>query len=183
MFSKIRINKNSAVNFLFALAFAGSMSVTGYLIIKSSAGTDSINLSFSQSGLHGAGFQNVISINPNSTNELLVGADVAGIHKSTNQGDKWVPVNQGEGFSNQGYLKIASITHSKNTSGKVYAAIGGTTNTTGGWGDLFVSTDSGNTWRPTSITNPTPSFSGAKKINPDWIAKTDLRFGGLFCRF
>src|SRR5262245_2436061 len=41
---------------------------------------------FSPTGLEGAGFQNVVAIAPGGSTTVLAGADVAGVHRSTNRG-------------------------------------------------------------------------------------------------
>ncbi len=111
---------------------------------------------FGASGLDGAGFQNVIAVAPDNSGTVLSGADVSGVHKSTNGGDQFIASNTG--FWTSGQLKIASLAYSRKTPRTVYAASG----SKGSGGGLFVSTDSGDSWRRLSAV---PQFSGGNNFN------------------
>lgn len=52
--------------------------------------------SFTGSGIHGGGFQNVVAVSDDGT-KLLSGADVAGVHMSTDDGVSWQAVFRGMG--------------------------------------------------------------------------------------
>ena len=92
--------------------------------------------SFGPSGLDGAGFQNVIAASPFKTavgtRPLLVGADIAGIHRSWDGGATWAPSARGLPDSH-----VAALLWSRTLPGRVYAA------TKAG---ISESTDFGNTW-------------------------------------
>lgn len=91
---------------------------------------------FQSSGLDGAGFQNVISASPfrqaDGTRPLLVGADVAGIHRSNDGGRSWA--SSDHGLADQ---HVAAFLWSPDVPGKVYAAT---------HAGISVSTDFGLSW-------------------------------------
>lgn len=92
---------------------------------------------FASSGLEGSGFQNVVAYSPfkdsNGDRPILLGADIAGIHRSVDDGKSWTPVNLGLPNNH-----VASIVFSDVTPGKVYAATDS---------KLAVSTDFGSHWK------------------------------------
>lgn len=98
---------------------------------------------FAPSGLDGAGFQNVIAASPfpdsDGQRPIIVGADVAGVHRSVNGGGAWMPSNRG--LDDQ---HVATLMWSDVEPGKVYAG----TDTA-----IYVSTDFGQSWdrRPARV--------------------------------
>lgn len=94
-------------------------------------------LGFEASGIHGGGMQNTIAVDPHGSGGMLVGGDVAGVHRS-GSGAGWVAANSGLTI---GGLAVAGLTYSPITPGKVYAALG-----QHGAGGLAVSNDGGSTW-------------------------------------
>lgn len=106
---------------------------------------------FHNSGLEGAGFNNVIAINPFDTNRLVIGCDVAGFHYSSARGGGWVTGNRG--LSSLSQIKVASLLFSPTVAGKLYAATGNK----GVGGGLLVSLDNGRSWE---VRSTTPQFSG-----------------------
>ncbi|HEY0193022.1 MAG TPA: hypothetical protein VGC42_18020, partial [Kofleriaceae bacterium] len=91
---------------------------------------------FANSGLDGAGFQNVIAASPfrdaNGKRPIIVGADIAGVHRTLDGGRSWLPSNRGLGDPH-----VASLMFSDAVAGKVYAATDSA---------IAVSTDFGVTW-------------------------------------
>jgi len=108
-------------------------------------------------GLEGAGFQNVVAVDPFGSGVVLSGGDVSGIHRSTDRGDTWLPVNAA--FTNSAQLRIASIVFSTKARGRVYAAVG----YAGTGGGLFVSDDTGASWR---MLAPNLRFAGDSTSAP-----------------
>lgn len=98
---------------------------------------------FGPSGLDGAGFQNVGAFSPfrdvDGNRPLLLGADIAGVHRSFDGGRSWLPSNAGLRTR-----KVAALLFSASIPGKVYAA----TDT-----GIVVSTDFGVHWsvRPAPV--------------------------------
>ena len=107
------------------------------------------NPSFTGSGLIGGGIENVVAVDPGGSGVVLAGGDVAGIHRSTDWGQTWRPVN---GSVTIGGLAVAALQFSPSVPGKVYAALGQK-----GPGGLMVSTDYGATW---SVRSTSVRFSG-----------------------
>jgi hypothetical protein len=120
------------------------------------------NPTFTGSGLIGGGIQNVVAVDPGSSGIVLAGGDVAGIHRSTDWGQTWQPVN---GTVTIGGLAVAALQFSPSVPGKVYAALGQK-----GPGGVMVSTDYGATW---SVRSTSVRFSG---VNGPTIRPT----GNLF---
>jgi len=93
-------------------------------------------VSFAPSGLNGAGFMNVVKFSPfkdsDGNRPLLIGADIAGVHRSVDGGKNWTISNVGLGGHH-----IASLMFSDTVPGKVYAATDGA---------LYVSTNFGQSW-------------------------------------
>jgi hypothetical protein len=100
---------------------------------------DSADYTWESSGLVGAGFQNTLSASPlnnaASQRPWLVGADIAGLHRSLDRGKTWRPANKGLGSN-----KIAAILWHPSTAGKAWVL------TDGG---LYTSTDFGDNWSRT----------------------------------
>jgi photosystem II stability/assembly factor-like uncharacterized protein len=93
-------------------------------------------VAFAPSGLNGAGFMNVVKFSPyrdaNGNRPLLIGADIAGIHRSVDGGKNWTISNVGLGGHH-----VASLMFSDTVPGKVYAATDGA---------IYVSTNFGESW-------------------------------------
>jgi len=89
---------------------------------------------FGQSGLDGAGFQNVVAIDPFGSGVTIAGGDVAGFHRSTDYGKTWQTSNAGLEAIER--MRVAALLFSPVERGTVYAAAGG----------LLVSRDYGQTW-------------------------------------
>lgn len=98
------------------------------------------NLSFKASGAYGFGTANVLAYSPFKDSSgkypLLMGIDIAGLYRSTDDGKSWSPRNVWTNSSTPN-KKIASIVWSETIQGTVYAL------TDGG---LIKSTDWGMTW-------------------------------------
>ena len=98
---------------------------------------------FGPSGLTGAGFQNVVVFSPflddQGRRTVLLGADIAGIHRSVDGGRTWTASNAGLGDRH-----VASLLFSATVRGKVYAATDSA---------LYVSGDFGRHWtaRPGAV--------------------------------
>lgn len=107
--------------------------------------------SFKNSGLDGAGFQNVIDVDPFDGNNLIIGCDVAGFHYSKVRGGAWKTGNRGLNQLSQ--MKVAAVKYSPVTQNKVYAAAGNK----GAGGGFLISTDGGRSW---TVQSTTPQFSG-----------------------
>lgn len=108
-------------------------------------------MAFSASGMHGAGFQNVVAVDPRGTGLVLAGADVSGIHRSTDWGKTFTTANTGMTSSN--HLRITTLEFSPTVPGKIYAGVG----YKGKGGGLLVSTDEGRSW---TLRSPVPIFNG-----------------------
>jgi hypothetical protein len=113
---------------------------------------------FDSSAIEGGGFQNAIAVSPFTTaagiRPYIIGADVAGVHRSTDRGANWAPASVGSlGTS----ARIAAIMWSATTAGKVFVAEDG---------GIHRSLDWGSTWaRRTSVpdydANGDPAVSGS----------------------
>lgn len=106
------------------------------------------------SGIHGAGFQNAMAVDPRGNGVVLSGGDVAGIHRSSDWADSWETSNTG--LYQQSHLKIATLLFSTINPDVVIGGVGNKNQTGGG---LIVSLDNGRTWTLRSPDNP--RFSGA----------------------
>jgi hypothetical protein len=118
------------------------------------------------SGVHGGGFQNVVAASPVQPGLVLSGADVAGIHRSTDWGATWQTSNLGLST-----LNVASIAFSQATPGKVYVGAGHA----GNGGGLFVSMDSAQSW---SLRSSAVRFSGGNNKNVEGLPDTHPRSTG-----
>lgn len=107
--------------------------------------------SFKNSGLDGAGFQNVIDVDPFDGNNLIIGCDVAGFHYSKARGGAWKTGNRGLSLLSQ--MKIAAVKYSPVTQNKLY----GVTGNKGAGGGFLVSVDGGRSWE---VRSNVPQFSG-----------------------
>ena len=91
---------------------------------------------FGPSGLDGAGFQNVVAYSPFKDSAglrpVLMGADIAGIHRSVDGGKNWLVSNVGLPGK-----KVSALMFSDVTPGRVYVATDSA---------IAVSTDFGLTW-------------------------------------
>jgi hypothetical protein len=118
--------------------FADPTASGGSAIMFGSTGVP--NLSFKASGAYGFGTANVLAYSPFKDSSgkypLLMGIDIAGLYRSTDEGKSWSPRNVWTNSSSPN-KKIASIVWSETTQGTVYAL------TDGG---LIKSTDWGMTW-------------------------------------
>jgi photosystem II stability/assembly factor-like uncharacterized protein len=104
--------------------------------------------------LHGphniGGRINTIAVNPQNHNEVMIGNAAGGIFKTTDDGENWSPV-----FDGQSYLAIGKIAYDPNNTQIVYAGTGDPN--IGGYvqiGDgVYKSTDGGNTWENMGLKN------------------------------
>ncbi|WJH35454.1 glycoside hydrolase [Paenibacillus sp. CC-CFT747] len=125
--------------------------------------------SFGPSGLDGSGWQSVVVVDPANANLLIDGADVSGIHKTTDKGVNWTPSNNG--FTEKNQIQIASLAWSQTDGSKVYAATG----RFGQNGGLYVSIDKGDSWtRLSSI----PQFAGGNTDPADSLYSPHPRSTG-----
>jgi hypothetical protein len=94
-------------------------------------------LVFESSAVEGGGFQNAIAVSPFLTGgnrPYLIGADVAGVHRSIDRGSHWTPVNIGSLGSS---ARVAAIMWSDTVAGRVFVAEDN---------GIHMSTDYGQTW-------------------------------------
>jgi photosystem II stability/assembly factor-like uncharacterized protein len=89
---------------------------------------------------------NSIAIHPSRPQTIYIGTNNYGVMVSTDSGKNFVPTNGG--YSGR-FANV--IVADRETPGRIYAA---TINTTTGGGFLFVSTDNGETWRPSMRSMP-----------------------------
>lgn len=129
------------------------------------------NWSFQPSGLDGAGMQNVIAVNPSDPSQILLGGDVAGVHRSSDRGTQFTPST--EGMWQGPHLHVASLVFHPTEPNTVYAATG----IQGKNGGLFESTDGGHTWE---LLSDVPKYgadnntSGSPVPNPHPRSTGDL---------
>ncbi|MCE1188542.1 MAG: T9SS type A sorting domain-containing protein [Ignavibacteria bacterium] len=105
-----------------------------------------------------------IIINPDNTNQLLIGAVSGGVWKSTNKGVTWLPK-----LDNGPFPSIGSMVIDPNAHSTVYAGTGE------GWrnadaiygGGIYKSTDFGETWNILTSTTGTWDFKNVLKIVVD----------------
>jgi hypothetical protein len=97
--------------------------------------------SFSASGLNGGGGQTIIAFDPHQKNRILAGGDCNGFHISEDGGKNWRPANKG--LTDHTKFGVATISYSPSTPGLVYAGVGRTNGTGGGF---LRSLDGGLTW-------------------------------------
>jgi hypothetical protein len=126
-------------------------------------------MTFRPSGLDGAGFQNVVAIDPRGTGLVLSGGDVAGIQRSTDWGQTWQTSNLGMANLNQ--FKVAALAFSATNPDKIYAAVGHK----GVGGGLLVSTDAGRSW---TMGSTTPQFAGGNNGDVAGLPDTHPRSTG-----
>lgn len=126
-------------------AGSGSVPVTGsdtFAVFSETAGVAKAGQtqnSFQQSGLWGAGFQNVVAPSPLVSGLVLSGGDTSGIHRSSDRGDTWVTQNEEiTVFSDRA---IADIRWHPTQSGRVFRLSGN-----GTIGSFWESTNQGLTW-------------------------------------
>jgi photosystem II stability/assembly factor-like uncharacterized protein len=89
---------------------------------------------------------NSIAIHPSRPQTIYIGTNNYGVMVSTDGGKNFVPTNGG--YSGR-FANV--IVADRETPGRIYAA---TINTTTGGGFLFVTTDNGETWRPSMRSMP-----------------------------
>lgn len=124
---------------------------------------------FAPSGLNGAGFMNVVKFSPfkdsNGRRPVLIGADIAGIHRSVDGGKNWTISNVGLGGHH-----IASLMFSDSVPGKVYAATDDA---------MYVSTNFGQSWS----SKPAPvGFDGNGKYFVKGSSEHPRPTGNLFAQ-
>jgi photosystem II stability/assembly factor-like uncharacterized protein len=136
---------------LLVTALLSSLLAFMPVALQASAAAAATTATFGPSGLDGAGFQNVVAVDPRGTGLVLAGGDVSGVHRSTDWGRTWRTSNLG--LTDQRARKLSAILFSPSTPGKVYAALG----FQGAGGGVGVSTDGGQTW---AIRSAVPEFSG-----------------------
>ncbi|WNQ10721.1 hypothetical protein MJA45_24375 [Paenibacillus aurantius] len=125
--------------------------------------------SFGPSGLDGSGWQSVVVVDPTNANLLIDGADVSGIHKTTDKGVNWTPSNNG--FTEKNQIQIASLAWSQTDGSKVYAATG----RFGQNGGLYVSSDKGDSW---TLLSNIPQFAGGNTDPADSLYSPHPRSTG-----
>lgn len=141
---------------------AGNTAVSDTVLVATSA--PSTGLAFEPSGLSGAGFQNVIAADPFGSGLVLSGADVAGVHRSTDFGGHWTTSNGG--FTTTSHLRIADLAFSPTVPNRVYAATG----YLGSGGGVFASDDGGVNW---SLRSNVPQFNGGNNGGISGLPTTD----------
>jgi hypothetical protein len=128
-----------------------AITMAAALIAATAGGAAVTPLGFTESGLGGGGFQNVIAIDPADSGLVLAGGDTSGIYRSLDRGTTWQPADTG--LTDTSQFKIASIEFSPVVPGRVYAAAGNS----GSGGGLLESDDSGQTW---AVRSTVPQFAG-----------------------
>lgn len=124
---------------------------------------------FIPSGHDGGGGQSAIAVDPFNPSNIISGGDIWGLHKSTNQGREFHPVNvpvPGNGvFGNEAHFKIAAVRYSKRTRDRVYAGVGLVNQGAGtiSGGAFLRSDDGGETW---AIKSTVPQFAGSNTDPP-----------------
>jgi hypothetical protein len=141
-----------AVALVCAVALAA-----GWVVTAGERGAPALTPGFTQSGIVGGGFVNVVAAGPSGSGLLLAGGDVSGLHRSTDFGDTWQQVNVGVTGIDQ--LKVAAVAFSPTTPGEAFAAVGDE----GRNGGFLASTDYGRTWE---LRSSVPQFSGGN--NDGW---------------
>lgn len=129
-------------NFRLVVTYAGLIALVSLSLSSTPVAATSTT---AESGLWGGGLTTVLSIDPNSSTNILVGGDVSGVHRSTSSADSWTtsdanmwdPVQRG----------IATIAYSEANSSTVYAGLGN-----GSAGGVLKSTNGGQTWTQASTT-------------------------------
>jgi hypothetical protein len=93
------------------------------------------------------GFITGIVYHPNTQNLVYARTDIGGLYRSTDGGNNWTPLLDWVGWDNWGYSGVLSVAIDPQDANKVYAAVGGYTNS---WdpnnGAILKSVDQGATW-------------------------------------
>ena len=141
------------------VAVAAACLILGWALLPALVVSDraSAAAGFSQTGIEGGGFVNVIAADPFGSGVMVAGGDVSGLHRSADFGRTWSQVNVGITSIDQ--LKVASVVFSPSAAGEVYAAVGDE----GRNGGVLVSTDEGRSWE---LRSTVPQFSGGN--NTGW---------------
>lgn len=131
------------MRFLVIIAVIFTVSFLGVRLFQSSSAATG-TWDFGPSGVHGAGFQNVMAmspfLDPAGKRPLLVGADIAGIHRSLDRALTWQASNRGMNPNNNA-SEIAAIMWSDATPGKVFICT---------FDGIYMSTDFGQSWNQKS---------------------------------
>jgi hypothetical protein len=94
---------------------------------------------FVPSGKDGAGFQNVVVVDPTNSSLVLSGSDVSGVQRSTNAGYNWTASNTG--LNSLLDLRVATLAFTSDGN-KVFAGAGAR----GNGGGIYVSADKAQSW-------------------------------------
>lgn len=122
-----------------------------------------------ESSLDGGGFENVIAADPRHNGVVISGSDVAGLQRSADFGETWLPAQGGS--ITQADHTVAAIAFDSTSPNDVYAA------TDGG---VVESIDDGRTWSPLpSPSDPNFSFNGSNSSNPNATTSAERCVGNL----
>ena len=117
------------------------------LICFSASAVSQSNYTFNNVRIVAGGFITGIVYHPTVQNLVYARTDIGGLYRSTDGGSNWKPLLDWVNWSNWGYSGVLSFAIDPSSTGTIYAAVGGYTNS---WdpnnGAILKSTDQGNTW-------------------------------------
>jgi len=128
------------------------------------------------------GFITGIVYHPNVQNLVYARTDIGGLYRSNDGGNSWTPLLDWVNWSNWGYSGVLSVAIDPNSNGRIYAAVGGYTNS---WdpnnGAILKSTDQGNTWAasplPFKIGGNMPGRGNGERLSVDPNNSNIVYFG------
>jgi hypothetical protein len=104
------------------------------------------------STVEGGGFQNVIAVDPADGGLAVIGGDVSGFSRSTDDGGSWATSNRG--VPSVSMRQVATVAFSPTNPSTIYAGVG----YRGKQGGFLVSHDGGLSW---TVRSTVPVFSGS----------------------
>lgn len=124
--------------------------------------TRTLETSWANSRLDGGGWMSCIVADPRGGGVLLAGSDVAGVHRSVDNGQTWATSNSG--MYHTQHLGVADLIMSPVNPDVVVALTGKRGLSSGG--GVFLSTDNGRTWTQDV---GSPAFSGGANSTADGV--------------